>query len=202
MLYRVFPHRPGAGPGEPGGPLYVARDRQGAGRHDNPDHYGALYASASAESAVAERIQAFRGQMLADQDLTRTDGTSLALAGFDDARLAQRGVVDLDEPRELTRRRLRPSRVATGYREVTQPMALAIHAEGVPGFAWWSALEASWRNVTLFAELAVPLLASAGDPQPLTVESPEVRAAAELLGIELQPAHGRSSGRGQATGSS
>ena len=81
-------------------------------------------------------------------------------------------------------------------------MALAIHAEGVPGFAWWSALEASWRNVTLFAELAVPLLASAGDPQPLTVESPEVRAAAELLGIELQPAHGRSSGRGQATGSS
>ena len=202
MLYRVFPHRPGAGSGEPGGPLYVARDRQGAGRHDNPDHYGALYASASAESAVAERIQAFRGQPLADRDLTRADGTSLALAGFDDSRLADRGVVDLDDPRELARRRLRPSRVATGHREVTQPMALAIHAEGVPGFAWWSALEASWRNVTLFAELAVPLLDPAGDPQPLTVGSPEVRAAAEVLGIELQPSLSRSRGSGRATGSS
>jgi len=151
---------------------------------------------------VAERIQAFRGQPLTDQDLTRADGTSLALAGFDEALLDERVVVDLDEPRELTRRRLRPSGVATGHREVTQPMALAIHAEGVPGFAWWSALEASWRNVTLFAELAVPLLGPAGDPQPLTVDSPEVRAAAEVLGIELLSAPSGRSTPGRATGRS
>jgi RES domain-containing protein len=183
VLYRVFPYRQGAGVTEPGGALFVGRDRQGMGRHDNPDRYGALYVSRAAESAIAERIQAFRGQELAEADLRRVDGTVLALATIDDGGL--RGLVDLDEPRELVRRRLRPSGVATGNRTATQRLALDLHAEGIPGFAWWSTLEASWANVTLFAEAAAGSLRLAADPLALALDVPELRLAAETLGVGL-----------------
>ena len=153
MLYRVFPQLPAAGPMEWGGALYVARVRQGVGRHDNPLQYGALYVSRSPESAVAESIQKFRGQTLTDADLELVDGRRYALAAIDDAALPAAGLqtVDLDEPRELVQRDLRPSRIATRLRERTQPVALAIFDEGAAGIGWWSTLEASWPNVTLFA---------------------------------------------------
>src|SRR5262245_10526952 len=111
MLFRVFPMLSGAATLEPGGPLFVPRERQGAGRHDHPDAYGALYVSRLALSAVAERIQAFRGQALADADLRLVDGSRYALATFDEDGLD--GLVDLDDPPELSRRTLRPSMVAT-----------------------------------------------------------------------------------------
>jgi hypothetical protein len=163
--------------------LFVPRERQGTGRHDNPDHYGALYVSRSAESAVAERIQAFRGQTLADEDLARRDGTRYALVALNDSGLS--GVVDLDDPSELVRRALRPSGVATRRREITRRMALSVYDEGVPGFAWWSTLEAAWANVTLFAQRAVAALATAGEAEPLSVDHPAVRTAADLIGVRL-----------------
>jgi hypothetical protein len=183
VLYRVFPYLPGSDPTGPRGPLHVARERQGAGRHDNPDHYGALYASRAVESALAEAIQGFRGQDLADRDLTRTDGARLAVASIDDSAVPE--LTDLDEPRELARRRLRPSRVATGHRHVTQRLALDLFEEGLAGFAWWSALEASWSNVTLFADRTLGLLALADPPEPLAFDRPELRTVAEALGVGL-----------------
>lgn len=183
MLYRVFPHVPGRESLEEGGPLFVPRERQGTGRHDNPDHYGALYVSRSAESAVAERIQAFRGQTIGDDDLARRDGSRYALVSLDDTSLS--GEVDLDDPSELVRRALRPSGVATRRREITRRMALSVYEEGVPGFAWWSTLEAAWANVTLFAERVSGRLSIQDDPLPLSVDHPAVRAAADLLGIRL-----------------
>ncbi len=192
MLYRVFPQLPTAGLSEWGGPLYVARVRQGVGRHDNPLHYGALYLSRSPESAVAESIQKFRGQTLTDGDLELVDGRRYALASIDDASLgdaslgdAGPAVIDLDQPRELMRRDLRPSRVATRLRERTQPMALAIFDEGAAGIGWWSTLEASWPNVTLFAPRAVEHLSLAADPEPLSVSHPALITAANLLGLRL-----------------
>jgi hypothetical protein len=83
------------------------------------------------------------------------------------------------------RRNLRPSGVATGNREVTRRVALDIYGKGVPGFEWWSAIEASWINVTLFVDRAVPFLGVAGEAQPLTVGHPAVRAAAEVVGVRL-----------------
>jgi hypothetical protein len=35
--------------------------QQGAGRHDNPELYGCLYASEESVSAVAEQLAPFRG---------------------------------------------------------------------------------------------------------------------------------------------
>ena len=185
MLYRLFPWSPSAAPGHPGNPLYNPRRQQGSGRHDGPALYGALYLARSELSPVAEWLAAFRGQTLAAEDFSRTDGRTWALARFDDGELPP--LPDLDEPSELTRRRLRPSGVATHRRPVTQRLAADMHAEGVAGFAWWSTLEAAWSNVTLFAERALPLLAIAGSPRELAVEDPLVAQAAAAVGVRLEP---------------
>jgi len=64
-------------------------------------------------------------------------------------------------------------------------MALGIFAEGAPGFGWWSTLEASWANVTLFAERAISGLRLEGELEPLSVDHPAVWVAADWLGIRL-----------------
>ncbi len=183
MLYRVFPFRPGTGPADEGGPLFVPRVRQGSGRHDNPDQYGALYVSREPESAVAERIQGFRGQMLAGADLRRTDGSRYALADLDDGDLPP--PVDLDDPAELVSRELRPSMVATGHRPATRALAASLFQKGITGFSWWSTLEASWANATLFSERSVPHLRLLGEPEPLSLGHPALRIAADRLGVLL-----------------
>lgn len=183
MLYRLFPWDPGAAASFSGGALFNPRAQQGSGRHDNPDLYGALYAARVEVSAVAEWLAGFRGQRLGPDDLRRTDGRRWALVGLDDGAL--RGLVDLDDPGELVARRLRPSRVATRSRSSTRDMAAALFAEGIPGFGWWSALEASWPNVTLFAERVADAIRVADGPREIAIEDPVVRAAAAAIGVTL-----------------
>ena len=112
-----------------------------------------------------------------------TGGTRYALATFDDTSLGP--VVDLDEPRELVDRQLRPSVVASRDRRVTHAIALRIFDEGKVGLGWWSTLESSWPNVTLFAERASPLLGLVDTPEPLSVRHPSVQAAAAAIGVLL-----------------
>lgn len=183
MLYRVTRVHPAASAREFGGALHVPRAKQGRGRHDNPDLYGVLYASRSPISAVAERIIRFRGAVLDDADLRHPDGSFDTLLAIDVERVAP--IVDLDEPREMVRRGLRPSTVATRARTPTQELAHAIYDEGGPGFAWWSTIEASWSNVTLFAERAGSSVRVAMKPTPLTVDHPAVAEAAEFTGVRL-----------------
>ena len=180
-LFRVFDwDRTSLGPSE-GGPLFVARDRQGAGRHDSPGHYGAWYCSRVALSAVAESIKSLRGNALADRDFVRPGGvvTALVRLRLDD----EADVVDLDDPPELTARNIRPSQVATTRRSVTQRIAQSIFRERAAGLSWWSTLDADWTNVTLFHERALPHIVVAATPRVLSTRLPEVQAAAEHLGI-------------------
>ena len=172
-----------AGLRDEGGALYVPRERQGIGRHDNPEHYGALYLTRSPISAVAERIQGFRGHSITDDDLRRRGTDHLALVAFDDGALGP--LVDLDDPHELVARALRPSQVATRERATTRAIALDLFTQGHVGLTWWSALEASWTNATLFAERALDRLAVASDPEPLTISHPVLRSAAEAMGVRL-----------------
>lgn len=156
---------------------------QGAGRHDNPDAYGALYLSRVPASPVAERLRALLGRTVTGVDFLR-EGPPLSLAVIDDGGL--RGLLDLDDPRTLSERALRPSSVATRAREITQPMALALYGDGVEGFEWWSTIEASWINVTLFDDRAAGRLTVVGEPEPLTLDHPAVREAAEAVGVLLE----------------
>jgi hypothetical protein len=165
-----------------GGPLFVPRERQGAGRHDAPALYGAWYCSRQAMSAVAESVQYLRGQDLEDGDFLRA-GTSKALVTL---RLhAGLELVDLDDPVELTRRHTRPSQVATLRRAVTQATAVSIFEAGAAGLQWWSVLEAEWTNVTLFHERALPHTTIATPPRLLSTKMIEVREACERMGIRV-----------------
>lgn len=183
QLFRVFDWNGSALGRMPGGPLSVARARQGSGRHDAPAIYGAWYCSRDAVSAVAECIQFLRGHALTDADFSRVDGTTKAIVGLrvDDAL----DVVNLDEPSELVTRRLRPSQVATMRRTVTQAIAASVFEEGADGLAWWSTLESEWTNVTLFHERALPHVSLEAPPRRLSLRLLEVQQAARHLGIRM-----------------
>ena len=182
ILHRCFAWNRGVRDDAPDGPLWFPRTFQGEGRHDNPDAYGCLYLADRAVSCVVEQLAAFRGQRLT-ASLLRRRGLPLALAEIelDDSAT----VIDLDDPVVLRRERLRPSRVATKTRSVTQPQALALyraHADAA-GLRWWSTWEALWANVTVFDRAAPSLrLASV---QELTLETPPLLEAAELFGLRV-----------------
>jgi hypothetical protein len=180
ILWRVLPWDPNAGDSEPGGPLYFPRGLQGRGRHDNTARYGCMYVAADAASAVAEAVARFRGTgALSDRMLVRGH-TRLALAELE---LAERELIDLDEPRVLAREHLRPSLVATHDRTLTQAYAERLfnaHPDAA-GLRWWSTLESIWINVTLF-DRARPAL-STRRPEPLAVDHPVVVEAAAALGL-------------------
>ena len=180
-LWRAFPWDPSAEPGRPGHALHVPRESQGGGRHDNPDLYGALYLSEEAVAAVGELLAHLRGQRLDDGDLER-NGRRLALAALQ-ATVEER-LWDLDDPRVLGARSLRPSRVATRRRETTQRWSADLF-RGRPrrlGFRWWSTIESEWIHVTLF-DRALSRVTLAAPPEPLRTTHPVVRAAADALGI-------------------
>jgi hypothetical protein len=178
MLHRCFAWDRRAKPTEPGGPLWVPRTLQGDGRHDNPEHYGCLYVAAHAAGAVVEQLARFRGNVLVPAMLKRR-GLPLGVATLELEAGAQ--LVDLDEPAVLSRLALRPSRVATRHRDVTQPQALAIHGSGADGIRWWSTFEASWCNLTMFDRglRRVRL----GDVAVLAPTHPALADALEALGI-------------------
>lgn len=181
ILWRVLPWDPAAGPTDQGGPLFFPRAFQGTGRHDNPARYGCLYLGTEAASAVAEALARFRGSGELSEELLVRGGLGLALAELhlpDGAEL-----IDLDEPRTLRRERLRPSEVATRDRAATQAYAERLFAAhpGASGLRWWSTLESSWINVTLFDRTVGALSARA--PERLTPGHPAVAEAAEFLGL-------------------
>jgi hypothetical protein len=182
ILHRCLAWNERAAPDGPDGALWFPRLYQGEGRHDNPLVYGCLYLSEQPLSCVVEQLARFRGQRLTPA-LLRRRGLPLALAELelpDDAQL-----VDLDEPSVLRRERLRPSRVATRERTVTQPLALALHEKHgeAAGLRWWSTFESQWLNVTLFDRAASAL--RLGSVRALDVDDDEIAAAADVLGLRL-----------------
>ena len=185
MLYRVFRALDGVAASARGGPLFVPRDRQGAGRHDDHERFGAFYAARSPVAAVAESIQAFRGRDLSPDDMELADGSRLTLATFDDSALES--LMDLDEPAVLVEEGWRPSGVASRDRAVTQAMAVRAFEAGALGLSWWSTLDSAWTNVTLFAErtLEAGMVVLEGPPEPLALKHPALVAAADHLAIPL-----------------
>jgi hypothetical protein len=181
-LYRCLPHDANAAVDAPGGAIFVARDFQGQGRHDNPELYGALYVSEQPVSSVAEQLARFRGIDRLEERHLRRRALPLALVTLELAEGS--AVVDLDSPRELAAHDLRPSLVATRNRVLTQPQAATLYRDpSAPlGIRWWSALEAGWLNLTLFAERAQASLRVV-EAEPLRLELDATREAAEFIGL-------------------
>lgn len=181
-LYRCFAWDAHARPRERDGALWFPRALQGEGRHDNPDLYGCLYLADRAVSCVVEQLARFRGQRLAPP-LLRRRGLPLALAEIELADGV--ALLDLDDPAVLHRERLRPSRVATRHRAVTQPEARRLHEahREAAGLRWWSSYEALWSNVTLF-DRAAPRLRVAS-VRALDLGDPAVAEAADFFGLRV-----------------
>jgi RES domain len=181
ILWRLLPWQARASAREPGGALWFPRELQGAGRHDNPDRYACLYVSEQPASALAEALAPFRGTGRLSAAMLNRAGLALALARIeleDDGAL-----LDLDDPRVLAGVGLRPSQVATNMRDVTQAYAERLFDEHpeVLGLRWWSALEASLVNLTLYDRAAQSLALL--DVDLVTLEHPAVSEAAEMLGL-------------------
>jgi hypothetical protein len=164
-----------------GGPLWFPRPSQGDGRHDNPDLYGVLYATADPVAAIVETLAPFRGTGPLTSTLLRRAGRPLVLAAIDLDGTSR--VLDLDDPATLVADRLRPSAVATRDRRITQAQAGTLHRTHPDAAAlkWWSTFEASWAQLTVFDRAAAQL--DLADVIPLTVELPEVLDAASFLGL-------------------
>ena len=184
ILYRCFAWDDRARPADPDGPLWFPRVFQGEGRHDNPDLYGCLYLADRAISCVVEQLGRFRGQRLSPA-LLRRRGLPLAIAELELAEGAE--LIELDNPIVLRRERLRPSRVATRHRDVTQPQARRLHERhaNVAGLGWWSSYESLWMNVTLFDRAAV--LLRVHSVRALAVDDPALAEAADFFGLRVIP---------------
>jgi hypothetical protein len=185
-LWRALPLDRRAKADELGGALWFPRLQQGGGRHDNPDLYGCLYVAEEAVSAVAELLAPFRGTGSLLPSMLVRYGRPLSLAALDlDDGIT---VIDLDDPSTLLATGLRPSLVATRRRGVTQRQAAEVYEAhpGALGLRWWSTLESSWINWTVF-DRAEPSLEVAATEE-LTIGHPVVHEAAELLGLSVQVA--------------
>jgi hypothetical protein len=183
IFWRLIPRIPDVAPSSPGGALWFPRELQGTGRHDNPERYGCLYLSESPMSAVAEALAQFRGAGVLSRRMLVRANLPLALVQVDCE--DNRKLIDLDDPDVLTRTRLRPSQIATKARAITQAYAARIfdaHPAAV-GLRWWSTLEASLTNVTLY-DRAAPALRFI-DSETLTLEHSATREAADLLGLTI-----------------
>lgn len=181
-LYRCSPWRVEADPLEPDGAIWFPRAFQGSGRHDNPDSYGCLYLAEAPISCVVEQLARFRGTSFAPSMLRRRRlPLALLELDLDDGAAATR--IDLDDPVVLLREGLRPSRIATRDRRVTQATALALFGghPGAAGLRWWSTFEASWANATIFDRSAASLRVVAA--RELTAADPVVAEARDVLGI-------------------
>jgi hypothetical protein len=173
-LFRVFPWVESATADEPGHPLYIS-PIQGAGRIDNPEHYLALYASDVAAGAVAE---AFGNHAVWTPALLSgppaLTGSRRALGKYS----TNGDVLDLDDAHHLVERSLRPSRVITRRREVTQGWALAIFLEHRwTGVRWWGYHNPDWGSLGIWNRSPLELEAV----EPLTPDHSAVVEAAQAL---------------------
>ena len=182
LRYRVFPHVAGAGVGEPGHPLYIHPD-QGHGRWDNPDLYEALYVAASPTGAIGETFVHLSNWSPAILPFPAIDGAERKL-GIYSINEETNPVLDLDDPRALLGRGLRPTNVVVRNRPRTQAIARMVYQEGRwSGLSWWSMHRPQWTLEVLWkmADVAVESIESLpGHPALLD--------AGLLLAKQLDPA--------------
>ncbi|HET9984975.1 MAG TPA: RES family NAD+ phosphorylase [Longimicrobiales bacterium] len=180
-VWRVFPWDPAAAEGERFSRSFVPRT-QGHGRFDLPGAPGGvLYLAETAEHAVAEMIQHYRGQLLEEPDLYQ-GGYALALVEVTIPEPVRQAVADLCDPAVLLRLGIRPDETASGDRRVTQRIAATVQGHGCSGLRWWSALSGDWHTIVLFLERLAPPLAYE-TPESLGLDHPAVAEAARVLGI-------------------
>lgn len=183
VLWRVFPWDRAAALGSPYSASHVAAG-QTSGRFDLHDRPPVLYLAESAEHAVAELIQGFRGRTIGAPHLRR-HGHPLALVEVELPEEVASQVADCTDPLVLARLEVRPDALASHQRLETQGIARQLHSRGEAGFRWWSTLTGSWHTTILFLDRVAVDRLSWREPVVVGAKSPAFVAAAEFLGIDL-----------------
>lgn len=184
LVYRVFFYNPTAKPGQSGHPEYLHKP-QGRGRWDNADLYDSWYLAKSPEGAIGETFGdldrwtpgMFTTGMV---DLRRT------LATFsvpDDL-----AVFDFDDPTNLQRISMRPSEVVIRNRPALQRRAAVLFDEtnsdgsrAWQALQWWSYHHPRWTNLMLWSTGPAPAPLILKDVTDLTIATPAVVDAADVL---------------------
>ena len=181
IVWRVLPIDQAAADDAAGGPLWFPREYQGTARHDNPAAYGCLYVAEAPVSAIAEALAPFRGRGALTHAMLERAGRRLSLVTLE--LREPDGLLDLDEPQTLAAEGLRPSSVATRVRQRTQSDALRLFEthRRATGLRWWSTIEASWINVTVFDRARRRLRMRS--VELLSPDHEAVRAAAAEIGL-------------------
>lgn len=183
-LWRVFPWNIDAIAGDAFSPQLIPPG-QGSGRFDLGGDLTVLYFAESPVHAIAEKIQRYRGQELTLSEL-REFGHPLSLVEAIPNVEKGAHILDLNNPVELARYKIRPDILMSRDRTRTQTVTREIHRLSSPGLRCWSALTGDWHSTVLF----VDRLGSLGTieyrtPVPLTLDSPAVAEAAAALSIRI-----------------
>lgn len=180
LVYRVFPYLDTAAAGEPGHPLHEHRPQRG-GRIDHPDYY-VWYVGQQPEAAVAETFGnlAVWGESMFEVPFIPGARRALGILRLpDDLR-----VLDLDDPRELFHRGLRPTQIVARNLAVTQRWGPDIWDEEDPGAAesrrwqgvqWWSYHRPTWQVLASWKRPGVVQI------EPLDLHHAAVADAADAL---------------------
>lgn len=175
-LYRCFPYNPSAKKSEPGHPLFIPVSR-GTGRINNPDIYQSSYWSAQPECAVAEVFGSsaeWNSSTFLGLPQVRESHQALVTVEFPESI----NLFDMDDSKNLTKLKLRPSRVVTRNNQVTQAWARRIYDENkYDGVSWWSIWWPDWQSVGLWSLKSVKLI----DIEELHVNHHAVNSAADVL---------------------
>jgi hypothetical protein len=156
----------------------------GRGRFDLPrDFSPCLYLADSAEHAIAEVIQPWRGQEIGPPHLLRA-GHPLALVQVRLPETLMSKLMDFCDPKVLADADIFPDQTTSRHREVTQPLSRQVWEGGASGLRWWSAFWGDWHTTVLFTA-RVGDKVEFGQPAPLTLEEPALARAAGLLGIRV-----------------
>ena len=134
--------------------------------------------------AVSELLQPFRSRDFSDAMLRRF-GHPLAIASIELPDDIAEGIVDFDDPAELSRFGVAPSVLASEDREKTQGVAARAYASGATGLRWWSALSGDWHGVVLFLDRSPVERMEIDAPEILTREHPAVVSACRFLAMKL-----------------
>ncbi len=160
-----------------GHPLFLWPD-QGASRVDyQAGEYLVLYAGNSPVGAVAEAFGRFPRWTAAILSCPKSApvGSVKALAHY----RGRPAVLDLDSPDELAARGLRPSRIVTRQRTVTQSWARSIYDEqAFGGVSWWSYYDPDWTSFGLWDTSDIRVQ---GTPELLDLDHPALLEAAASI---------------------
>jgi len=148
-LYRIIPFVTEAKKGEPGHPLYFPPN-QGMARVDNSNHYAVGYLATSGSCAVSESfgyLSTWDAMML--RPIKTLPESRWAIVAYT---LKKESVIfDMDDAANLLKLKIRPSRVVTRDRAVTQSWALKVFKSSASaGVSWWSFYNPDWSCVGLW----------------------------------------------------